>query len=110
MKNVELYGENFEVIYPKDGVCEVVPTAYDYMTIYTAYDKPSIYKQDIWHYWEHFGLVDDEKYPYHIGIPFITGRNCFSFTVTFNVYDIDTREFKGVARITKEHNRLYLNK
>lgn len=108
MKTIKLYGETFEVKHPRNGVQEVYPSRWDYTSIYQAYQNPSIYKVQIWEYWEKFGLPIDETQPYHIGIPFITSRNCFKFTVTFNVYDMETREFAGVAVVTADHNYLYL--
>lgn len=109
MKTIELYGETFEVKYPRDGAEETYPTYWDYTDIYQAYNNPSIYKVQIWDYWSKFGLPDDETQPFKVGIPFITSRNCFAFTVVANVYNWDG-SFAGVMRITKDHNYLYLNK
>ena len=108
MYNEIIYGEWFEVIKPRREVCEVYPTRWDYTDIYQAYDSPSDAKVGIWDYWYHFGIVDDDNERYHIGVPFISARNTFAFTVTMNVYDIDTYEFVGVMVITANHNRLYL--
>ena len=111
MKNVKLYNEWFEVIHPRYGVVPVYPSKWNYATIYDAYQRPSMAKVEIWDYWCNF----DHDYqgndnPYYFGLPFISSRNCFKFTVMFNVYDVKTDEFVGVARITRDHNRLYLNK
>lgn len=109
MKTILLYGETFEVVYPRSGVTEFVPDfRYHTTDIYRAYQKPSIYKVQIWDYWKNFGLPEDETEKYHIGVPVITSHNCFKFTVRFNVYDMETREFAGVAVVTADHNRLYL--
>ena len=106
MRIETIYGEDFEVIKPrKREVVPVYPTKWDYMDIYDAYDRPSVYKVEIWEYWRKFGLKDDERY--HIGLPFIRSRNCQTFTVTMNAYDIDGK-FIGVMVITRDHNRLYL--
>ena len=108
MRYEKIYGEMFEVIKPRREVCEVYPTQWDYTDIYQAYDNPSDAKVEIWDYWYHFGIQDDINECYHIGIPFISSRNIFAFTVTMNVYDINTRDFVGVMVITRDHNRLYL--
>lgn len=109
MRYETIYGETFEVIKPrKCEVCEVYPTQWDYTSIYQAYQKPSDAKVAIWDYWYHFGQQDDVNERYHIGVPFITGRSCHAFTVSMNVYDIDTHAFVGVMVITRDHNRLYL--
>lgn len=103
-KYINIDGEYFEVIKPrKHEVTPVYPTQWDYTDIMQAYVKPSVYKQSIWDYWRSF--MGDEAHRF--GNPFITSRNCFSFTVTFNVYD-ENFDFIGVARITKDYNRLYL--
>ena len=108
MKTEKIYGETFEVYKVKD-IKEFFPDfRYHYLDIYSAYDKPSEIKCAIWDYWKNFGLFSNEKSKYWIGIPVITSRNCFMFTITFNVYDIETNEFVGIAKITKEHNKLYL--
>lgn len=105
MKNVKINGEWFEVIRPRKNKPEyAVPSSWDYTDIYQAYVKPSVYKVDIWNYWNHF--YGDKVYSF--GVPFISGRNCMTFTVTFNVFDNSTYEWIGVAIITKDHNRLYL--
>lgn len=111
MKNVKLYNEWFEVIHPRNEVEPVYPSQWDYETIYQAYQKPSMAKVAIWDYWCGFGIdyLGNDN-PYYFGIPFISSRNCFAFTVVFNVYDAETGEFVGVAQITRDHNRLYLNK
>lgn len=104
-KMVEIGNEWFEVIKPRKHKPEyAVPTNYDYMNIWQAYEKPSQAKECIWNYWSVFRGDDVYKF----GIPFITSRNCFSFTICFNVFDAQTLEWLGVAIITKEHNRLYL--
>lgn len=104
-KQVNISGEWFDVVKPRKHVVEFAcPTNYDYTDIYQAYSKPSIYKVQIWEYWNKF-LGDDV---YRFGVPFISGRNCFSFTVTFNVYDAVTDEWLGVARITKDKQVIYL--
>lgn len=103
-KYISIDGEWFEVIKPrKRVVVPVYPTQWDYTDIMQAYDKPSEYKKDVWNYWHDFMGGDG----YRFGCPFISSRNCFTFTVMFNVYD-ENFEFVGVARITRDHNRLYL--
>lgn len=109
-KTVKLYGETFEVKYPKNGVEFRAPSMWDYTDIYQAYERPSIYKVQIWEYWKNFGLPEDETQPYRVGIPWIDSRNCFMFTVTADIYDGETGEFAGIMHITKDHNYLYLNK
>ena len=108
---INLYGEDFEVIFPRDVVEPITPSMWDYTDIYQAYDRPSVYKVEIWNYWCEFGdRGTDPDAAYYFCCPVITSRNCFKFTVCFNVYDVDTMEFVGVAVITRDHNRLYLNK
>lgn len=105
MKNVEICNEWFEIIKPrKYKPTYATPGKYDYMNIWQAYEKPSYAKECIWNYWADF--YGDETYKF--GIPFISSRNSFAFTITFNVFDAETLEWIGVAVITKEHNRLYL--
>lgn len=105
-KYISIGGECFEVIKPrKHEVMPVYPTKWDYTDIMQAYVKPSVYKQRIWDYWRSF-MGDDT---YRFGNPFISSRNCFSFTVVFNVYG-EKWDFVGVACITKDHNRLYLKR
>ena len=110
MKTEKIYGETFEIIKPrKYPVKEFVPDFRWHTTnIYNAYERPSIYKVQIWEYWKNFGIPEVETERYYIGIPVITSHNCFRFTVTFNVYARETREFVGVAVVTADHNRLYL--
>lgn len=104
-KQVNISGEWFDVVKPrKHNVSFAVPSNYDYLDIYDAYAKPSTYKVEIWDYWQKF--TGDNNY--HFGIPFISSRNCFAFTVTFNVYDAKTLEWLGVARITKDKQVIYL--
>lgn len=105
MKNVKISNEWFEVIKPRKHAVEYAcPGKWDYTDIWQAYETPSRYKVDIWEYWNEF--YGDEKYKF--GIPFISSRNTFAFTVTFNVFDAETLEWIGVAVITRDHNRLYL--
>ena len=104
-KTVKIGEEWFEVVKPRKYKPEyAIPSSWDYMNIWQAYEKPSSAKVSIWNYWESFMGNDLYKF----GVPFITGRNCFSFTICFNVFDAETLEWLGVAIITKEHNRLYL--
>lgn len=110
MKTQKLYGETFEIIHPKIPVSYAYPSQWDYLSIETAYDRPSQAKREIWAYWQEFGkAASDSVEPYVFGIPFISSRNCFAFSVTMNVFDAETQEFVGVAYITRDHNRLYLN-
>lgn len=105
MKEVKINGEWFEVIRPRKYKPEyAVPSKWDYLNIYQAYERPSSSKVAIWKYWNSF--YGDDVYKF--GIPFIRSRNCFAFTVVFNVFDNSTYEWIGVAVITKDHNRLYL--
>lgn len=110
-RNMYLYGETFEVVFPRDEVQSITPGMWDYTDIYQAYERPSCHKVSIWNYWREFGLRgSDPDAPYYFGYPVITSRNCFMFTVCFNVYDVDTMEFVGIARITRDNQKLYLNK
>lgn len=109
MKTQKLYGETFEIIHPKNPVSYAYPSQWDYLSIEDAYDRPSQAKCDIWAYWQEFGKLKDSDEPYVFDIPFISSRNCFMFSVTMNVFDADTLEWVGVAHITRDHNRLYLN-
>ena len=110
MKIQMLYGELFEIIHPRTPVSYAYPSQWDYMDIMDAYDRPSQAKRDIWAYWQKFGTVaSDSVEPYVFGIPFISSRNCFKFSVTMNVFDAKTLEWVGVAHITRDYNRLYLN-
>ena len=47
---INLYGEDFEVIFPRDVVEPITPSMWDYTDIYQAYDRPSVYKVEIWNY------------------------------------------------------------
>lgn len=108
MKTLQMYGETFEVIHPRRKVSEVYPTMWDYTDIYQAYQRPSDAKVSIWEYWYQFGDYAGKPFDtYHIGVPFISSRNGWAFTVEFNVYDADYN-FIGYAHITRDHNRLYL--
>lgn len=109
MKTQILYGELFEIIHPKNPVSYAYPSQWDYLSIESAYDRPSQAKREIWAYWQAFGQTLDSNEPYTFGVPFISSRNCFKFSVTMNVFDSSTLEWVGVAHITREHNRLYLN-
>lgn len=109
MKRINLYGEDFEVIHPRNGVEPAHPNQWQCTDIYQAYKRPSEHKLAIWKYWSNFGVPYEDKEWYHIGIPFISSYNTFAFTVTANVYDPELN-FLGVMVITKDHNRLYLNK
>ena len=102
-KGINISGEYFEVVKLRKRVTPVYPTQWDYTDIMQAYAKPSIYKQRVWNYWRSF--MGDNTHRF--GCPFISSRNCFAFTVEFNVYDEDFN-FIGVAHVTREHNRLYL--
>lgn len=103
-KYINIGGELFEVIKPRKREVEKQHRGqWDYANIWQAYEKPSAAKVAIWEYWYNF--FGDETHRF--GNPFISGRNCFSFTVVCNVYD-ENSDFIGVARITRGHNRLYL--
>lgn len=103
-KYISIDGEYFEVIKPRRHEVEIQHRGqWGYVNIWQAYEKPSDTKVAIWEYWYNF--FGDETHRFCN--PFISSRNCFSFTVTFNVYD-ENFDFIGVARITKDHNRLYL--
>ena len=105
MKNVKIGNEWFEVIKPRKYKPQYAcPGKWDYADIWHAYNKPSKYKVDIWEYWNNF--FGDNQYKF--GTPFITSRNCFAFTVVFNVFNAETLEWIGIAVITRDHNRLYL--
>lgn len=105
MKNLKIRNEWFEVIKPRKYKPEYAcPGKWDYVNIWQAYDKPSYAKEKIWCYWNNF--YGDEHYKF--GVPFIRSRNCFTFTVVFNVFDAETLEWIGIAVITRDHNRLYL--
>lgn len=105
MKELKIGSEWFEVIRPRKHKPEyAVPSPWDYTDIYQAYERPSIYKVHIWDYWNNF--YGDDVYKF--GIPFISSRNCFTFTIVFNVFDNITYEWIGIAIITKDYNRLYL--
>lgn len=105
MKLIDINGETFEVIKPRKYKPEyAVPSQWDYLNIYEAYEKPSAIKVDIWQYW--VGFYGDDNYSF--GVPFISGKSCFAFTITFNVFDNHTGEWLGIAIITRDHNRIYL--
>ena len=104
-ETLKMYGETF--IVHRGEVKEVYPQLWDYTDIYQAYKKPSDSKIAVWNYWFNFGLPEDKKEPYRIGIPFISSRNCFSFVVVANVYTHD-HTFVGIMKITKDYNRLFL--
>lgn len=104
-KYVTISGETFEIIKPRKYKPQYfTPSRWDYMNIWQAYEKPSYAKECIWNYWNSF--MGDEVYKF--GIPVITSRNCFAFSITFNVFDAQTLEWLGIAHITRDHNRLYL--
>ena len=110
MKTEVINGEVFEVSKPrKYKPVMVVPSRWNYSSIYEAYDRPSVYKVGIWQDWCDFTYHVADDCHYTFGQPWITSRNTFAFTVSFNVYDLETYEWVGVAVITKDHNRLFLN-
>ena len=111
-KQLTINNEVFEVIKPrKREVVPVYPGKWDYTNIYKAYERPSIYKVQVWQYWCEFSAGTDGE-PFIVGMPFISSRNTFAFTVTANVYQHDvvnnTCTFAGVMVVTRDHNRIYL--
>ena len=104
-KTIKIRNEYFEVIKSRKYKVEAIePNARNYSDIWSAYVKPSYEKVRIWNYWDNF--FGDETYKF--GLPLITGKNTFMFTISFNVFDAKTLEWLGVAVITANHNRLYL--
>lgn len=104
-KTIKIRNEYFEVIKPrKYKPVAIEPNAWNYTSIWSAYDKPSYAKERIWNYWDNF--FGDETYKF--GLPLITSKNTFTFTISYNVFDAKTCAWLGVAVITAAHNRLYL--
>lgn len=98
MKTVKIGNEVFEVIKKRGGVPRLNTR---YSNIYSAYESPSYSKVNIWHYWNNFA------YEYGLSSAFITGNNCQTFTINFELENPETGE-AGLAVITKAHNRLYV--
>lgn len=104
--SVELHGVTFEVN-DNDAMNASfdslkIRTQWTYNTIWDAYNKPSVYKEEAWQEWCKW--IND-NYAYGDYEIVISGRNCMMFTISAKV-----REKDGTAWylwITRDHNRAY---
>ena len=104
MKTIYICGETFEVIKPRKPISDFSVYSRG-STLYRYYAQPSHSKIGIyndWCEWVRDVFNTDNGYVTNFGI---SSANTFQFTLTFrlcwmnNIY---------VARITRDHNRLYL--
>ena len=78
-EKLNIGGECFDVVRSRKYPCTVRSTvsclSHGYSDIFTAYGKPSYWKQRIWEDWLHFAEVN--------GLMNMTilSRNCFKFTI-----------------------------
>lgn len=104
MKTTEINGVEFEVYNGK---------YFDYrkpMTLLEAYERPSIYNQEIYNDWI--------EWKWEVNISFdnawsiiefgIISYNVFKFTLGGKIINNATGEVIGQLIITREHNRLYM--
>lgn len=100
MKTIKINGEIFEVIKPRNKVRPFSGWFSDESAIFCHYDRPSIYKVNIWKSWLDWAKRTDGVIAFEI-----TSVNIFQFTIGGLYTDENGDEYN--IYITKAHNRLY---
>lgn len=101
-ETVDLNGVTFE--YDTKGGKKPEFTKWDYKDIYSAYDRPSYIKQDIWHEWTNWiHNISWRTGDYENNDIWIVSKNAFQFTISGTVINEKTGEILGI-HITKAHN------
>lgn len=100
MKTIEINGVTFELIKPRNEVRPFSGWFCDESAIFCHYDRPSIYKVDIWKSWLNWARNTDGVTAFEI-----TSANGFQFTIG-GLYTDDNGDEYNIY-ITKAHNRLY---
>ena len=97
-KTMEVNGIMFEVLKPTSLP---IMTRWDYEDLKDAYTSPSVYKQSVWDDWR---LWFAEVYKAGKTDYWISGRNCFQFTIS-GYFEYNGKLW-GV-RITRDHNYIW---
>lgn len=99
-KTIEINGVSFELTIPRKEVHAIERDKWDgYNAIFECYDRPSIYKQDIWEEW--FKWAVDT-----IGVRsfYICGHSCMTFSIAGLYEDANGEQYN--LYITRDHNRV----
>ena len=99
MKTYTLNGETFELIRPRNSVTAFVGRFCDENAIFYAYERPSIYKIEIWKEWLKWARNTDGIETFEI-----TSHNVFQFTIGGLYIDELGHEYN--IYITKRHKQL----
>lgn len=100
---IRIYGRNFQI-----NTNEDLKSMYDdvelnkkwgYSDIFSAYDKPSDFKQEIWYDWNGWFI---DNFPYKDADWFISGKNCMFFTISGKVRMPDGQAY--LLKITYANN------
>ena len=103
MKTIEINGKVFEVIKPKNPIEANLRYTFGCDNdIYNFYDKPSLYKVEIWHEWVEWAMNTD-----NVASFYISGANCMQFSIMGCYQDPSTGKVYNLY-ITRNHNRAYL--
>ena len=101
-KTMQINGVTFELTIPREEVHAIKRDRWDdFNAIFKCYERPSIYKQDIWGGW--FKWAVDT-----IGVRsfYISGHNCMQFSIR-GLYE-DAYGVQYNLHITRDHNRAIL--
>ena len=101
-KTLKINGELFELTIPRKEVYAIECGKWGgYNAIFECYERPSTYKQEIWHDWYMWSKDT-------IGVRsfYISGYNCMQFTIS-GLYE-DENGNKYNLYITRDHNRAIL--
>jgi len=101
-RTIEINNVTFELTVPRKEVSAIEREKWDGMNaIFECYDRPSIYKQQIWNDWYLWSIKT-------IGVRsfYISGYNCMRFTIS-GLYE-DENGNKYNLYITRDHNRAIL--
>jgi hypothetical protein len=98
-KAIEINGIYFEVINPRESIETKYVKHCSGKSLYNYYDKPNTTKIEIYNEWKQWADTTD-----NISYFGVTGANYNAFSLGFI---IEHNGIQYLARITKEHNRLY---
>lgn len=100
MKTININGENFQLIKPRNKINPFSGWFCDEQAIYMAYERPSIYKVAIWNEWLKWSRETDGVTAFEI-----TSHNCYMFTIGGEYTDENGQEY--VFYITPSSNKAY---
>ena len=99
---MEINGVTFELTIPRKEVWVIKREKWDgFNAIYECYNKPSVYKVEIWEDWYKWAIST-------VGVRsfYISGYNCMQFSISGRYEDENGNVYN--LHITRDHNRAIL--